>query len=39
MNKMLMAVAATSLAIPAAPLMAHDTDYRHSHRVDNGVQY
>lgn len=39
MNKMLMAVAATSLAIPAAPLMAHDTGYRHTHRVENGVQY
>lgn len=39
MNKLLLAVAATSMAIPAVPAMAHDTGYRHSHRVDNGVQY
>ena len=39
MNKLLMAVAATSMAIPAVPVLAHDTGYRHSHRVDNGVQY
>lgn len=39
MNKLLLAVAATSMAVPAVPAMAHDTGYRHSHRVDNGVQY
>lgn len=39
MNKLLLAVAATSMAVPAVPAMAHDTGYRHSHRVDDGVQY
>ncbi|ANY19864.1 Glycine zipper 2TM domain protein [Tsuneonella dongtanensis] len=39
MNKLLMAAAATSLAIPAAPALAHDTGYSHRHRVENGVQY
>ena len=39
MNKLLLAVAATSMAIPAVPAIAHDTGYRHSHRVENGVQY
>ena len=39
MNKLLMAIAATSMAIPALPAMAHNTGYRHTHRVENGVQY
>ncbi len=40
MNKLLIAAAASaSLAVPAAPAMAHNTGYRHSHQVENGVQY
>ena len=27
------------VAVPGVPAMAHDTGYRHSHRVDNGVNY
>lgn len=40
MNKLILAAAAAgSMLIPAVPAMAHETGYRHSHRVDNGVQY
>jgi len=38
-NKILMAVAATSMAIPAVPAMAHNTGYRHTHQVSDGVGY
>lgn len=39
MKKIILIAAATGLAVPAVPAMAHDTGYRHSHRVDNGVNY
>jgi outer membrane lipoprotein SlyB len=39
MKKMMFALAATSLAIPAAPALAHNTGYRHSHNYENGVNY
>ncbi|MCT2559074.1 glycine zipper 2TM domain-containing protein [Tsuneonella sp. YG55] len=40
MNKFLLAVAATSMAVPAAPTLAHNTGYSHRHYTsDNGVQY
>ncbi|MFN3510742.1 glycine zipper 2TM domain-containing protein [Tsuneonella troitsensis] len=39
MKKIILIAAAAGLAVPAVPAMAHDTGYRHSHRVDNGVNY
>lgn len=40
MNKILLAVAATSMAFPAAPALAHNTGYSHRHQTsENGVQY
>lgn len=38
MNKLLMAVAATSMAIPAVPAFA-DHDHRRYSTTENGVQY
>jgi outer membrane lipoprotein SlyB len=39
MKKIILVAAAAGLAVPAAPVLAHDTGYRHSHRVQDGVQY
>ena len=39
MKKIILIAAAAGLAVPAVPAMAHDTGYRHSHRVDSGVNY
>ncbi|MFA9200571.1 MAG: glycine zipper 2TM domain-containing protein [Cypionkella sp.] len=40
MNKLLLAVAATGMALPAVPAVAHDTGYRHGHyTAENGVRY
>ena len=37
---MLIALAATGLALPAVPAMAPNTGYRHTHQTsDNGVRY
>ncbi len=39
MNKLLLAVAATSMAVPAAPVFAHNTGYAHRHHTQNGINY
>lgn len=40
MNKLLMAVAATSMAIPAVPALAdHDHRDRRAYSTQNGIQY
>lgn len=39
MKKLLIAAAATSMVLPAASVSAHNTGYRHSHQVSDGVGY